>query len=105
MGSGYFHEVSKPLKRAYYATFSSPTGRRVLQHILEYTGFFDVTPADPAHLLLLDFGKQILKNCGVWRENAIPLVLGSLFHEPPPELKEEESDAQHERGSDGSGSG
>jgi hypothetical protein len=87
--NSYFKPVSKELARAYYATFSGPAGQRVLKDILQHCGFLDVTLTDPAHLLLLNFAKQILKNCGVWKENNVQLMLDAIFSSPSQNMNEE----------------
>jgi len=68
----------------YRSVFGGPEGQRVLAHMLWDMGFFYDNVTDPAKVAVANYGKTILRNCGIFpdgpEQNRLERVIQELFN-------------------------
>lgn len=80
----------RELVQHYRNTFSSPSGKIVLCHMIAELGFFDQVTETEADKTLADYAKRILTLCGIFLPENIESVMEYLFKVPVQLEKEQE---------------
>lgn len=85
-------EKDREIIKDYRNTFSSPSGRKVLCHIVTELGLFDQVMETEADRVRGDYAKRLLMLCGIWQPQNIEAIMDFLFQIPIQEEKKDKSE-------------
>jgi hypothetical protein len=75
-------EEDRKLMQDYRNTFTSPTGKKVLCHMLTELGFFDQVLETEEEKARADYAKRLLMLCGIFLPGNLESVIDNLFRIP-----------------------